>query len=203
MASNQAAYTAAMSAFDAAHADDPNQITVDGQLVPYELHYARKMTSSLDRLAPEASPTLRLAVRAQHLRRWEIPRASYPMTRAGYHGWRTALKQRQAEQAEAICRSSGWGELEAQRVGALIRKESMKRDEECQTLEDVACLVFLDDQFEAFEKEHDEDKIVSILRKTWAKMSDRGHELALQLALSDRARELIEKALSPSASSSS
>lgn len=205
-------YTRAISTIDAAHAEDPRKIAsslADGgeegrsELLPYELHYARKMTGYLDRLAPDASPTLRVAVRAQHLRRWEVPRDSYPMNRQGYYAWRTGLKKRQAQLAMNICRDCGYAQPEADRVGALIRKENLKGDEECQILEDVACLVFLDDQFEAFEKEHDEDKIITILRKTWAKMSDRGHKVALEMAMSDRARSLIEKAISSSSSSSS
>ena len=82
----------------------------------------------------------------------------------------------------------------------MIAKEDLKKGEgqgdyEVQVLEDVACLVFLDDQFEAFEKEHDEDKIVSILRKTWVKTGKRGQDLALEMDLSDRAKELVGKAL--------
>lgn len=81
-------------------------------------------------------------------------------------------------------------------MAKLIRKEDLKRNEETQVLEDVACLVFLDDQFEAFEKElHDEGKIIGILRKTWGKMSERGHELALQIPMSETSKELIGKAL--------
>ena len=83
------------------------------------------------------------------------------------------------------------------RTAALIRKENMSEDEETQALEDVACLVFLDDQFDDFEKrpEIDEEKVVNILKKTWAKMSPRGHSLALGMELSDRAKELIQRAL--------
>lgn len=62
-------------------------------------------------------------------------------------------------------------------------------------LEDVACLVFLDDQFEDFEKGYDEEKIVTILRKTWGKMSEKGHELALQIKMSEKAKGLVAKAL--------
>ncbi|KAI9782410.1 MAG: hypothetical protein M1816_001908 [Peltula sp. TS41687] len=194
-------YTRALTAIDGAHAEDPRKIG-ETDSIPYELHYARKMTGYLERLSPEASAELRLAVRAQHLRRWEVARDSYPMNRQGYHAWRTALKKRQAQMATELCRGSGYAQAEADRVGALIRKENLKTDVECQILEDVACLVFLDDQFDAFEKEHDEGKIVSILRKTWAKMSERGHEVALQMVMSDRARGLIEKALSSASSSS-
>jgi len=94
-----------------------------------------------------------------------------------------------------ICISCHYTAEEASRVASLIKKEDFKNDEEAQILEDVACLVFLDDQFEEFEKQHDEEKIVRILSKTWGKMSDRGHELALEIGMSGRCRELVEKAL--------
>jgi hypothetical protein len=185
----------AIRLIDEAHAKDPNTILIGGIEMPYELHYANQMTKYLGKHDPSASEILRLAVRAQHLRRWEVPRSSYPMNRQGYFAWRTSLKNRQAVQAEEICLGCGYGPADAARVAALIRKENMRRDSECQVLEDVACLVFLDDQFEEFEKEHDENKIIGILKKTWGKMSDRGHELALQIRMSDRAKELVTKAL--------
>jgi uncharacterized protein YaaW (UPF0174 family) len=78
-----------------------------------------------------------------------------------------------------------------------VRKENLKEDEETQVLEDVACLVFLDDQVDDFERksEMDEDKMVGILRKTWGKMSEEGRALALGMQLSERATVLIQKAL--------
>ncbi|KAI9722326.1 MAG: hypothetical protein M1812_001798 [Candelaria pacifica] len=188
-------YQKALGLIDEAHALDPNKTTINEEEKPYELHYAQKMSSYLEKRNPSAPETLRLAIRAQHFRRWEIRRDSYPMNKQGYHAWRTYLKKRQAEQAAQICLDSGYSQEDADRVAALIRKENLKKDEETQTLEDVACLVFLDDQFEAFEKEHDEDKIVGILRKTWGKMSEKGHELALGISMSERAAELVKKAL--------
>jgi len=96
---------------------------------------------------------------------------------------------------QSICIESGYDAEFGERVAALIRKEDLKKDEETQILEDVACLVFLDDQFEAFEKEHDEEKIIGILRKTWGKMSERGHELALGIRMEGKAKEVMDKAL--------
>ncbi|KAG9194825.1 hypothetical protein G6011_04860 [Alternaria panax] len=185
----------ALTAIDAAHALDPNKVTIKGEELPYELHYARKCTSYLEKRAPNASEPLRIAIRAQHFRRWEVPRSSYPMTRPGYHAWRTYLKKRQAELVEQICLESGYTKEDGATVGSLIRKEDLKANEETMVLEDVACLVFLDDQFEAFEKEHDEDKIVGILQKTWGKMTDQGHELALKIPMGQRPLELVNKAL--------
>lgn len=187
-------YEKALAAIDSAHAEDPNK-TTDGKDTPYEFHYAQKCTSYLQKRAPDASEPLRLAIRAQHFRRWEVPRSSYPMTRIGYHAWRTFLKKRQASLVTGICVDSGYSEEIAERVGALIRKEDLKEDEETQVLEDVACLVFLDDQFEAFEKEHDEEKIIGILRKTWGKMSEKGREMALEMRMEGRPKEVMEKAL--------
>lgn len=188
-------YEAAISLIDEAHALDPKLVTVNGASIPYELHYAQQMSHYLTLRAPSASPILKVAIRAQHFRRWEIPRDSYPMTKPGYLNWRAFLKKRQAELAAAVCVECGFTSEEAEEVAKLIRKEDLKKNEETQVLEDVACLVFLDDQFEAFEKEHDEEKIISILRKTWGKMSDRGHELALQIPMSESSKELVGKAL--------
>lgn len=133
--------------------------------------------------------------------RWEIPRSSYPMTRPGYLTWRAKLKSQAATQvAELLADASIQPPLsqeEIDRVAALVRKEDLKTDSDTQVLEDVACLVFLDEQFEDFEKrpDIDEEKMVGILRKTWGKMSPSGHALALQMHLSERAKILIEKAL--------
>ncbi|CAF9940541.1 MAG: hypothetical protein ALECFALPRED_008708 [Alectoria fallacina] len=185
----------AFKLIDEAHAQDPKKIQVDGKEQPYELHYSQKMSHYLEQRNPCAPDTLRLAIRAQHFRRWEIPRDSYAMNKVGYHAWRSYLKKRQADMASQICLDCGYSQDDATRVAQLVRKEDLKKDEETQTLEDVACLVFLDDQFEEFEKQHDEEKIVKILQKTWEKMSEKGHELALELPMSDRCKDLVGKAL--------
>ncbi|EAW10682.1 DUF4202 domain-containing protein [Aspergillus clavatus NRRL 1] len=188
--------TEALQRIDDAHAQDPNKVTINGTETPYELHYATKMTSYLHKRSASPSETLQLAIRAQHLRRWEVPRDSYPATKAGYYAWRSFLAKRQAELVEAMCVASGYSAAEAGRVAALVRKEDLKKDEETQVLEDVACLVFLDDQLEEFERGHDEEKILGILRKTWGKMSEEGHALALRIEMSERAKGLVAKALS-------
>ncbi|KAK3905282.1 hypothetical protein C8A05DRAFT_30867, partial [Staphylotrichum tortipilum] len=60
-------YVAAIVLIDEAHAADPT--TTGDPPVPYELHYARKMTRWLAQRKPDASPKLQLACRAQHFRR--------------------------------------------------------------------------------------------------------------------------------------
>ncbi|CCF43735.1 glutamyl-tRNA synthetase [Colletotrichum higginsianum] len=193
-------YQKALELIDEAHRQDPRPSAVES--VPFELDYAQKMTRWLAVRCPTAPPVLQLACRAQHFRRWEIPRNTYPMTRPGYLTWRAKLKSQAAAQvAELISSSPGiqpeLAREDVDRVAALIRKENLSADEETQVLEDVACLVFLDDQFDAFESkdEIDEDKIIGILRKTWAKMSEPGRALALKMDHSERAKSLIGKAL--------
>ncbi|HSG95874.1 MAG TPA: DUF4202 family protein, partial [Afifellaceae bacterium] len=83
------------------------------------------------------------------------------------------------------------------RVQSLVKKERLKSDPEAQTLEDVVCLVFLENWFADFSKQHDPDKVVDIVAKTWKKMSPSGHRAALALAedLPRAARALVERAL--------
>ncbi|KAJ2972767.1 hypothetical protein NQ176_g6966 [Zarea fungicola] len=123
------------------------------------------------------------------------------MTRPGYLTWRAKLKAQAATQVAELLETSelqpSIPRSDRERIAALIRKEKLDSDPEAQVLEDVACLVFLDDQFDDFEKRDDVDeaKLINILRKTWGKMSQRGREIALGMKLSNRAKDLIGKAL--------
>jgi uncharacterized protein DUF4202 len=188
-------FNAAIARFDAANAEDPTTEVFQGVVYPKELLYAQRMTAWLDKLAPDASEALRLAVRCQHIQRWMIPRHTYPMDRTGYLRWRTTLARFHADTASAIMRDLGYDDATIRRVQTLLRKESLKRDPEVQCLEDVICLVFLENYFAAFATQHNEAKIVDILQKTWKKMSSRGHEVALTLPMSPEARRLVEQAL--------
>ena len=185
----------ALAAFDRINADDPRVDVVDGAPQPRELVYARRMSEALARFEPAASEELRLAVRAQHIARWRIPRTEFPGGRQGYKQWRSRLMEMHAELAGGVLREVGYDEPVVGRVSQLLRKQGLKRDEDVQTLEDVACLVFLGHYFDDFAAEHDDDKLVDILRKTWVKMSDRGRAAALGLALSERATALVGHAL--------
>jgi hypothetical protein len=188
-------FRCALERIDGLHREDPSRATFEGADYPGELLYARRMTAWLERLDPGASEALRLAVRCQHLRRWTIPRDQYPMTRAGYHQWRTTLARLHAVTAGEILREVGYGEETVGRVQSLVRKEGLKSDPEAQTLEDAACLVFLESEFSDFAARHDEQKVIGIVARTWRKMSERGRAAALALDLSPADRALIGKAL--------
>lgn len=181
-----------MEMFDASNAEDPNR-EANGE--PKELAYARRMSEWLDRLEPNAPDEVRLAVRAQHIRRWEIPRDSYPAGRSAYLSWRRNLGRFHAETAGRIMRDCGFDDAAVLRVQAIIRKERFKTDRLAQLLEDVACLVFLDHYFAPFAADQAEDSMVNILRKTWKKMSEAGREAALQIQYSPECQALLGKAL--------
>ncbi len=187
--------TRAFAAFDRINAADPRTELVDGRSEPKELVYARRMTAALERFEPDASEPLRLAARAQHIERWSIPRSDYEYGRTGYKQWRSRLMQHHAEVATRVLREVGYDEETCERVTRLLRKQGLKRDPEVQTLEDVVCLVFLEHYFDDFAREHDDEKLVDILRKTWGKMSERGRAAALRLDLSADAARLVGRAL--------
>ena len=195
-------YNKAIQKFDEANSKDPNTDTVNGEERPKELVYAERMTEWLDKMAPDASEALRLAARCQHIERWVIPRNEYPMNRPGYIKWRNELKRYHAQRAEEILTEVGYDDETINRVKDLVMKKGLSRrkspdqiDPEVQTLEDVICLVFLEHYYADFIEEHNDEKVVDILQKTWQKMSEQGHKAALKLDFSGRPGTLVEKAL--------
>ena len=182
----------ALGRIDAVHAEDPEK-NAEGK--PKELAYAQRMSAWLEQLAPNASEALKLAVRCQHLRRWALPRSAFPEGKVGYLRWRKEESLAHAALAAEILGAAGYGTEAVKRVQSLIKKERIKHDPEAQLLENTTCLAFLELEFEAFARKHDEAKVVDILRKTWAKMSPAGQRAALGLQLPSQLRALVAKAL--------
>ena len=185
----------AIEAFDRANSEDPNWESLNGEKIPREVLYARRMTRQLEKFAPDAAEEVQLAARSQHIKRWSIARSEFPDGRAGYHKWRTALGKYHAEEAGKILLELGYEPTRVERVQTLLQKKGIKRDSDIQLLEDVVCLVFLEHYFADFARKHAEPAIIDILQKTWGKMSEAGHRAALELELSAEARALVEKAL--------
>ncbi len=78
-----------------------------------------------------------------------------------------------------------------------MRKVGLKSGPEVQTLEDVACLVFLEHYAADLFDRHDNDKVVDILKKTARKMlSAEGLAAAAGLDLGARLAKLLGRALS-------
>ena len=142
----------AIEAIDAKNAKDPNLENSEGQMLPKELLYAKRMTAQLLAFQPDASQEVQIAARAQHICRWKSPREDYPMNRIGYLKWREDLKRMHANLTAEI-------------------------------LQDLD-----------FEKEVI-DRVMFLIKKTWAKMSEKGQAAALKLPLSKTTLALVGKAL--------
>lgn len=192
---DEARFRRAIEAIDAANADDPVTITVGGEERPKELTHAAMLTHWVSRLDPDAGEALLLAVRAHHIRRWTVPRSTYPDGRSGYLRWRRDLQEFHANEAARILREAGYGDDLITRVGQIIRKQRLRSDSEVQILEDGLALVFLETQFEELDERLPDETMVDVIRKTWRKMSARGQEIALELPLTEETRHTILSAL--------
>ena len=193
---------AVISEIDAANAQDPRKDLANGSSYPREVIYSERLSACLSRLYPEASEALRIAARAQHIRRWELPRSGYPLGRDGYNAWRTACRDHHAALTSAIMRRHGYAEGEIAQVVKIIRKEQLKRDPESQALENVVAVVFVQHYLEAFvadHKDYDDAKLAGILRKTLRKMDAAGHAAVLALPLPEGTGRLVGLALTPAA----
>jgi tRNAThr (cytosine32-N3)-methyltransferase len=180
---------------DAVHAADPN-LTASGR--PAELVYADRMEAWMARLDPAAPPLLRLAARCQHLERWTVPRASFPLDKTGYHAWRRSLYTKQSERARSLLLEAGLSAADAAEVATWVAKNGLKTNPATQALEDAACLVFLENEIVAFAAQHADyprEKFVEIIRKTWRKMSPAAQRLAQTLALPPTIESLVREAI--------
>lgn len=192
---NEERFQQAIAAFDALNAQDPNLLETGGASVPKELHDAQAMTRWLDAMYPAAGEVAHLAARCQHLCRWEVPRSSYPEGRTAYLKWRSGLKTFHAERSAEVLRSVGYDDSVIAAVTAVNLKKGLKSNADVQMIEDALCLVFLELQFEGYLGKWEDDKVVGILQKTWGKMSEVGHAAALKLPLSEKALQLVGRAL--------
>ena len=174
-------FNEAIASFDALNRQDPSLENAEGKTYPKELLYSERMSAMLKRYVPEASEALQLAARCQHIQRWKIARASYPMTKAGYYQWRTELKSFHADIARQVLADAGYDDATVARVCALVKKALPADDAEAQILEDVVVLVFLEsylEQFVASHADYDAAKFADILNKTLRKTSAKARSAA-------------------------
>ena len=193
-------FGAAIAAIDAANAEDPTVLVVDGVARPKELAHAEAMTEWVRRLDPDADEVQLLAARAHHFRRWTYPRSSEPEGRQGYLRWRLEAKRRQAAAVGELLTGVGYDPDTIDAVRALVTKEGLGRGDlpdvdgrapAVQTHEDALCLVFLTTQFEPVAEQLGDTKMVAVLSRTLAKMGSRGRAEALGLPLDDHAAALV------------
>jgi hypothetical protein len=183
--SSEQPLSCALKAIDEANKADPNQEQVDGESLPKEYAYSLHMTRWLFELESQPSPRMQVACRAQHIERWTMPRSEYAEGRKAYYQWRQACGRMHGRRAAEIMAECGFPADECERVEIILTKRELRQDDDTQLLEDVACMVFLERYFADFYEQnvdYDREKWLRIVRRTWGKMSHRGHEAALKLA---------------------
>lgn len=193
-------FQAVIAEIDGMNAGDPRQLMSGGKSRPREVVYAEQMTACLAQLYPAASEELRIAARAQHICRWQISRADYPLGRDGYNLWRAACREHHAGLASGIMRRHGYDDSQIRQVAKIIRKEELKRDAESQALENVVAVVFARhylEEFAAAHSDYDEEKLVGILRKTLRKMDAVGHAAVRAVKLAPDLQRAVEIASRP------
>ena len=75
----------------------------------------------------------------------------------------------------------------------MVEKKNFKIDANAQLIEDVVCLVFLQYYLDDFVEKHKSDmpKLNRIIKSTWNKMSDTGHEQALTINFIPEIKNLV------------
>jgi hypothetical protein len=187
-------YDDAVAAIDAANAGDPTTVGVRGSIEPLALVHGRLAAAWVRRLRPDASEVVLLAARAHHLRRWEVPRSSYPDGRAGYLRWRRDQKARHATEVAAILAPAGYDDAEIARVQALIKRDGLGADPDTQLVEDAACLVFVETQLVSTAAMLEPGHMVTVLHKTATKMSPEAIALLADVPLTDEAKAILASA---------
>ena len=190
------AYATVVTVIDAANAADPNPVTVRGTTEPLALVHGRLAVEWVEHLQPDPPEPLLIAARAHHLRRWEVPRSTYPEGKPGYLRWRRDQKRRHATDVAEIMAAAGFDAAEIERTQALLRREQLATDAETQVLEDAACLVFIETQLAEMEPRFDHDHLIDVIRKTARKMSPAGLAAVGTIALGEREVALLGEALS-------
>ena len=184
----------AIQAMDASNSQDPKRTQFGGLDGPRELIFARRVYDWVIRLDPSAGEALLLAARGHTLRRWDVPRSSYPMNKIGYRDWRNACAKHHAQVAEKILKEQGFEESTINEVSRLILKEDWPALPGARALEDADCLAFLEMKLAEYLDEWGEAKTVNILRKTLRKMTAEAITLAASIALDARSAELLAQA---------
>jgi hypothetical protein len=188
-------YDDAVEAIDEANANDPTLVCVRGETVPLALAHGRLAVGWVGRLVPQPEEAVLLAARAHHLRRWEVPRSTYPEGRAGYLRWRRDQKARHAQEIEGLLAAAGYDAETIARVQALVRRDGLGTDAGTQAVEDAACLVFLETQLLDVAGQLTPERLHEVIAKTAAKMSRAALALVDEVPMTDDARAVLAAAL--------
>ncbi len=177
------------------NAEDPNELVFEGQTHKKEVLFAERLSVWVHKLEGEPSAALQVAAYGQHVERWKSLRTDYPEGRVGYLKWRKDLSKRHAEVTCKVAAEVGLPEDVVEAIRRINLKQDLRGNRETQVMEDALCLSFLEHEYAEFSGKHEDEKVVDIVQKTWGKMSEKAHKIALELPLSGRPLQLVQRAL--------
>lgn len=183
---------AAFEAIDHANGEDPNIVIAAGVSWPRARLQGVRATFWLDELGGTQDIAVSLAARAHHLRRWSVARSAFPEGRAGYHRWKREARAAHRAAIDEVLAPLGLPAELIERAGVAAERASLD-DPGAQLVEDVACLVFLETQYDELIDRLGEDKVIEALRKTVRKMSASAIRLAPRAVVSERGRSLLDR----------
>ncbi|HNJ96866.1 MAG TPA: DUF4202 domain-containing protein [Ilumatobacteraceae bacterium] len=184
-------YDAAVEAIDTANTADPTRVVVRGAEQPLALAHGRIAAEWVVLLSPGVDDAVRLAARAHHLCRWELPRSDYAAGRAGYLQWKRDQRRRHADDLASIMRTVGYDEPTVTAAQAAV----LRQGDGGQLVEDAACLVFIETQLAAVAGQLDRDHLVEVIRKTAKKMSGSALAAVSTIPLGEVEHGLLAEAL--------
>ena len=190
-ASSRERFDAVVRAIDAANAADPGRVMVRGAEHPLALAHGRLAAEWVVLLDPSVDDTVRLAARAHHLRRWELPRTAYDAGRAGYLRWKRDQRRRHADDLGVLMRDAGYDDAPVVAAQAAVRREGPGG----QLVEDAACLVFIETQLAIVATQLDHDHLVEVIRKTARKMSPAARAAVATIPIGEAEQTLLAEAL--------
>ncbi len=183
-------FKSALNLIKKANSEDPKKLSIGESDAQF---YSNKMVETLLLLNPAPKEYVEIAVRCQHLFRWEVPRSSYPGGKAGYHQWRRYLYTYQSDKTATLLSQAGYSKDFIESCCRLIRKEGLGKDEDTQLVEDAACITFVKYYLADFAQGKPKEKLVDILKKTTRKMSDQAIGILIGSDLNPDVRSLVDE----------
>ena len=186
------------AAIDVGNSRDPNLVTIAGGTWPRAKFQGVRASYWVGRLSPAADPSVFFAARAHHLERWSVARSSYPEGRFGYHRWKRDARAAARNAIGDVLGSCGLDGAMIERVGELVDRQSLGSDPDTQLVEDAACLVFLETQYEELIDRLGDDKVAEAVRKTLKKMSPEAIAMAGEAVPGPRGLALLHRVVNGS-----
>jgi hypothetical protein len=186
-------YNKACLAINEVHSKDVNNEFEAGVEIPAELIYSERMLKVLTEFSADADYKMKLAAQCQHFERWGVARSLFPMDKKGYYQWRKAVLDYQLTRMSEELTSCDIAQNDIHDISDILINRGKNEHLDGQTLEDVACIVFVEWYLPAFAAKHEPEKVIDIVKKTIKKISEKGMKAISERDLSTSVIEILKQ----------